>query len=347
VQSIDQRLGRENALNIIRLVLAALVIVSHAFPIGGFGADPAVGDLGLGSIAVGGFFAISGYLITQSRFRSSLGSYAWKRIVRIFPGYWACLIFTGFVAAGFAGLVRGGWNIGDAAMLLVINAPMVGPSHTGVGSTLTGLHYPDAWNGSLWTLRYELGCYAAVGVALVFASVRRRKYLIPVAFVVVTSLSCILRSRGTDGSLADAALLAPFFLAGATIYVFADRIPCSGRLAVVALVLLVATLATGAGHSLSALPLAYLLMWLGIEMPRRVADLGKSNDFSYGTYLYAFPVQQMLVVAGAHTLGPTIFILLSIACTAPFAITSWFLIERPSQRFNNLWRSQKAILATE
>lgn len=347
MQSIDQRLGRDNALNIIRLVLAALVIVSHSFPIGGFGVDPVVGDLGLGSIAVGGFFAISGYLITQSRYRSSLWSYAWKRVLRIFPGYWVCLIFTAFVAAALAGMVRGGWTVGNAAVLVAVNAPMVGPSQTGVGSTLVGLPYAGAWNGSLWTLRYELGCYAVVGLALVFAFVRRRRYLIPLAFVAVTLLSLVVRSRGIDGSLSDAGLLAPFFLAGATIYVFADKIPCSRRLAALALALLVATLAAGAGHSLSALPLAYVLMWLGIETPKVVADLGRSNDFSYGTYLYAFPVQQLLVVAGAHSLGPPIYILLSIACTAPLAVASWFLVESPAQRFQNLWSRRKPTVVPE
>lgn len=47
---IEARLGRENALNLIRLVLAVLVIVSHSFPIGGFGPDPSIGGLGLGSL---------------------------------------------------------------------------------------------------------------------------------------------------------------------------------------------------------------------------------------------------------------------------------------------------------
>lgn len=346
MQSIDERLGRENALNVIRLTLAILVIVSHSFPIGGFGADPVVGDLGLGSVAVGGFFAVSGYLITQSRYRSSLASYAWKRVLRIFPGYWICLIFTGFVAAAIAGVARGGWEVKDAAVFLAVNAPMLGPSQTQLGETLAGLPYPAGWNGSLWTLRYELVCYALIGLALVFAFVRRRRYLIPLSFLAVTSLSLMLHNWGVDGSVGDAALLAPFFLAGATLYVLADRVPCSRGLAVAALALLVATLATGTGHSLAAMPLAYLLMWLGIETPKAVANLGRHNDFSYGMYLYAFPVQQLLVVAGAHNLGPPIFILLSIVSTAPLAIASWYLIEKPAQGWKNLWRQRRDFVGT-
>lgn len=80
---IRNRLGRDNALNLIRLLLAVLVIVSHAFPIAGFGADAAFGGLGLRSFAVGGVFAISCYLITQSRYRSDLTTYSIERALPV------------------------------------------------------------------------------------------------------------------------------------------------------------------------------------------------------------------------------------------------------------------------
>jgi peptidoglycan/LPS O-acetylase OafA/YrhL len=60
--------------------------------------------------------------------------------------------------------------------------------------------------------------------------------------------------------------------------------------------------------------------------------IAAENDFSYGTYLYAFPVQQLLVIAGAHHLGVVPYIVLSIASTAPLAALSWFLVERPANR---------------
>ena len=82
---------RHNSLNALRLALATLVIVSHAWPIGGFGNDPHIGDLSFGGWAVAGFFAISGFLITSSRLRSSFSAYLWRRMLRIFPGLWvAC-----------------------------------------------------------------------------------------------------------------------------------------------------------------------------------------------------------------------------------------------------------------
>lgn len=330
MESAYERLGRDNGLNLIRLALAVLVIVSHAYPIGGFGPDPAIGDLGLGSLAVGGFLAISGYLITQSRFRTGLKKFALRRALRIFPGYWASLIFTAFIAAGIAGLARGGWSIGDGLQFVTFNAPMVRAGGGDIGTTLAGLPYPEAWNGSLWTLRYELLCYVATGIALTFGFVRRRRILFPAAFVAVTACSLVVHSRGMDGVIADAALLAPFFLAGASIYVYAEKVPCSSWFALLAIGLFAVAVVAGTGRSLAALPLAYLFLWLGVTLPRSVGGLAAKNDFSYGTYLYAFPVQQLLAVGGAHMLGVVAYIALSIAATAPLAALSWFYVEKPA-----------------
>lgn len=330
------RLGRDNGLNLIRLLLAVLVIISHAYPIAGFGPDPAIGDLGFGSLAVGGFLAISGYLITKSRFRTGFKKFALARALRIFPGYWVCLIFTAFVGAGFAGLLRGGWSLSEAIQFVAFNVPMVRAGGSDIGSTLAGLPYSDAWNGSLWTLRYEVLCYVVVGLMLTFGFVRKlRLVAFSLAFAAVSAFSLAIHARGIEGPAADLALLAPFFTAGACLYVYSDKIPCSRRWAVASLALFLIAVASGTGRSLAALPLAYLLMWLGVVLPRAVRRLGQNNDLSYGTYLYAFPVQQLLVMVGAHTLGPVAFILLSIVATAPLAALSWFLVEK---RANELAR---------
>jgi peptidoglycan/LPS O-acetylase OafA/YrhL len=330
--TIDERLGRDNSLNFIRLILAVLVIVSHAYPIGGFGPDPVLGDLGLGSVAVGGFFAISGYLITKSRFRTNLGKFALRRALRIFPGYWACVAFTAFIAASLAGQARGGWTFSDGLTFFALNAPMIRAGGTDIGTTLVGLPYAEAWNGSLWTLRYEVLCYVMIGLALALACVRRRRTLFLFVFAGVTSVSLGVHARGIDGVIADAALLAPFFLAGACLYMYSDVIPCSNRLALLGMVLFIAAVASGNGRSLAALPLAYVMMWLGIVLPNSLGKLAADNDFSYGTYLYAFPVQQLLVVAGAHHFGAGVYIVLCIAATAPLAVLSWFIVEKPAQR---------------
>jgi len=332
--------SRENALNLIRIILAILVIVSHSFPIGGFGNDPALGDLSLGHLAVGGFFAISGYLITRSRYQTGFWTYLRSRALRIFPGYWACLIFTGFGAAGLTGVLRGSWTLSDGLKFLLGNLLMVKAGGGDIGSTLIGSPYPLAWNGSLWTLRYEFACYLIVGVLLFFRFIRQRRVIFPIAFVVVTTASVLLEVRGTGGVAGEIALLVPFFLAGAAIYVYADRIPSKPGLAALAFVLAIAVCWFGFGRSLAALPLAYVMVWLGVSAPKALRAIGRKIDISYGTYLYGFPIQQLLVLAGAHHLGVWAYVLLSIACTLPLAYLSFVLVERPALKLKRVARKE-------
>ncbi|MEK8228038.1 acyltransferase family protein [Oerskovia sp. M15] len=90
---------RNNSLNLIRLVLALLVLVAHSYPIAGAGHGPTIAQENLGGWAVIGFFALSGYLITGSRLRTTFGVYLTHRVARIFPAFIVCLVV---VAIGFA-----------------------------------------------------------------------------------------------------------------------------------------------------------------------------------------------------------------------------------------------------
>jgi peptidoglycan/LPS O-acetylase OafA/YrhL len=78
---------KSNSLNVIRLVLALLVVVFHSFPLGGFQGAASIGQMPLGTFAVASFFVVSGYLISHSRSKSSTGHYFWKRGLRIIPDF--------------------------------------------------------------------------------------------------------------------------------------------------------------------------------------------------------------------------------------------------------------------
>ncbi len=91
---------RDNAYTALRLVLALMVVVGHSYELGGNGEDPLqrVSGTTLGELAVNGFFALSGFLVTRSALNSSsMYSYAAKRALRILPGLWVCLLVTGLI----------------------------------------------------------------------------------------------------------------------------------------------------------------------------------------------------------------------------------------------------------
>lgn len=111
VSIADALAGHRNSLGVIRLVLASAVIFAHAYPLGGFGAGPWLtytnNQVSLGSLAVLGFFAISGYLITKSGLNADVLQYLWRRVLRIFPAFWVVLLIGAFVVGPLVWVANG------------------------------------------------------------------------------------------------------------------------------------------------------------------------------------------------------------------------------------------------
>lgn len=154
---------RDNALNLVRLLLAVAVIIGHAWILGGFGEGPFPG---LAGWAVNAFFAISGYLITGSRLRSGILKFLMNRVLRIFPAFWVVLVVTASVIAPLVSVVAGeSWLFGSATSYVVLNAGLY-IFQWGIVDTLSTVPHPGAWNGSLWTLFYEFSAYLCAGALL-------------------------------------------------------------------------------------------------------------------------------------------------------------------------------------
>ncbi|MDP5184381.1 acyltransferase [Blastococcus sp. BMG 814] len=337
--SIDRRapllldlLRRRNSLNALRLLLAVTVIIAHAWPIGGFGDVPRLGQVPLGTLAVAGFFALSGWLITQSRLSSELPGFAWRRFLRIYPGYLGSLLVVAFVAAPIgSALGAGPYRLGDGMHHVLANLTLQVQDYA-VGATPQAVPYPGAWNGSLWTLYYEGICYVAVGLLVTVVGRRWTRSAVVAAWITLTALAVGqwefgLRVRFDVDTFLT---LAPWFFAGAVLAVFRDRLIAHGGLAAASGGTVVLVLALGLPPAAAALPLAYALLWLGAVLPLHA--VGKRNDISYGMYVYAFPVQQLLVLLGAHEAGVVPYIVLSTVATVPLALLSWLVVEHPAQR---------------
>ncbi|MCU1432638.1 MAG: acyltransferase 3, partial [Actinotalea sp.] len=119
---------------------------------------------------------------------------------------------------------------------------------------------------------------------------------------------------------------------GAVVQVLRHRLPLHWLGAAVsgAAVLGSIWLLDGWGAQLTAPFLAYLMIWLGSVLP--CPELVRRHDISYGVYIYAFPVQQLLVLTGIHERGLLLYDVVALACTVPLAVASWLLVERPVMR---------------
>lgn len=329
---------RHNSLNLIRLILASSVIVSHAYPLSGREGEPHFAGTSLGGWAVIGFFAISGYLIMGSRLRSTFGTYLTHRVARIFPGFLVCLAVTAFVFAPIAYLHQNGTLGGflttpNTPLHYIFGNALLKMHDYSVAGTLADVPYPGAWNGSLWSLYFEFLCYLIVGLLACLAVVRRRRWGIAIAFVVSVLaqvfLEQLLRLTGADGDVTLLVKLLPYFLGGALVYRFRSYIPLTAPIALAsgAVFFTVTALVNSWGGQATAPLLAVFIFWVAkvIPSPRWF----QVHDISYGMYVYAFPVQQMLALYGVYQHGHLLYIVAAFPFTIALASASWFWLERP------------------
>ncbi|WP_432504314.1 acyltransferase family protein [Kineococcus arenarius] len=328
---------RDNSLDVLRLALAGFVAVVHGTA-NGFGRQPHVGTTDLGSVAVDGFFVVSGFLVTRSFLRlGSLRRYAWHRFLRIAPAFWVCLVVTAAAVAPLAAV------LGGQSAAVVLEGPDSAPSYvssnalllmrqfgvTGVGDPVRGGQ--AVLDGSLWTLFFEACCYGAVAALGVVGVLRRRAWLL--AACAVLWAATIAAAAGVDLGTELMLRFLFIFLLGAAGYVFADRVPVSGALAAASTALVVAGLHLLPDHRALAGPaFAYVVLWAAVRLPLRWRPRW---DLSYGLYIYHWPVQLLLALAGAAVLGAVPFVALSLLLACAAAALSWLLVERPCLRMKD------------
>ncbi|WP_131769881.1 acyltransferase family protein [Candidatus Protofrankia californiensis] len=345
--------SKDNSLNFMRLVFAATVVIVHTWALGGFG-QIHIGDYDPASIAVDGFFAISGFLITRSRLGArSTSRFLWHRALRILPGFWASLIAVAFLCAPLAWRYERGSFDGyltaspHGPIQYVIANSLLKVRFYDIAGTPSGVPFPPSnltvsigWNHSMWTLYWEALCYLGIAVLALFGIIQRRRAF--VAMITACLWAVLVLHRLAPGfapgllgnTFADGfGRFVLMFLAGSVLYLYADRIPLSGILAACCTAILIVSMFLSDPHILLNLPLAYLCIWLGIRLP--LHRIGAEHDFSYGLYIYSFPIQQLVAVYKVQQHGIAAYFTLCLSVTAAAAVLSWFGIERPALRLKN------------
>ena len=338
---------RNNALNAWRLTLATGVILVHAYLFTGHSQPSQI----FGAGWVDGFFAISGFLITGSWLnKPKPRTYFAARALRILPGLWTCLIVIAFILAPATGTVTLSSQIG----FVLKNATLL-PLQVNIDGTPT-THF-HIWDGSLWTLVFEALCYALVAGLGIVGLLNR--WFISVALAAALTWAALLPPErifqhmvesGQPISPADFALLIQvetarlltMFLAGALLYQLRNKIPANWTLVAVGTVIVAVSTLLPDYRLLGAIPLTYVLIVSGALIRHKRLQL--HTDLSYGVYIYAFPLQQLLLIAGL-SVHPLLFTAISTVVTLPVAALSWFLVEKPSLSLKSRLKRRDAALA--
>lgn len=303
-------------LDALRLALAACVIVSHAWPIalGPGTAEPLerISGHSLGGWAVALFFFLSGLLVTASAERRAASTFWAARARRIFPGLGVALFVT--LALAIAGGATAG-PVETAAWFL--RALTLASIEHRLSGAFAANPVPEVVNGPLWSLFHEVAAYALCWSFVACGGTRRRS---AVLLLVATSAVAALAAPALPGRAATFVPLFAAFALGMGAHVFREGLPLHPLAALFAL-----PLAVFVPWPVAVALVAYTSLAVALRSPA----LWLGGDYSFGLYIYGWPVAQTLV----HTfpgIDPMILAGLSLAAAAPFAVASWYLVESPA-----------------
>ncbi|WP_299254700.1 acyltransferase [uncultured Cytophaga sp.] len=336
-------IDRENNFDFLRLVFSCAVIVSHSFPLTNNNEILSVlsnNQIDFGALAVDIFFIISGYLIFNSlKYSHSYVNYIWKRCLRIFPALFVMLI----ISLGIILIVSTNQKTfmqRDFLTYLPNNLSLYRAQFV-VNGVFKNNPYPNAINGSLWTLCYEFSMYIFL---LFFFPIRNRKkvclILLTVFFILFYTGNFVhmkLLNRWISmlglGST-DMYKLAPFFIAGSILSLFNLKVINTQLVKIVLFCLLILALIFNVYVYVAHLLMPLLIVLIGISFDKYTNSVTHTlGDLSYGIYIYGFIIQQTLM--NYFILNTYELMLYSLISTLIIAYFSWHYVEKTSLKFKN------------
>lgn len=291
---------------------------------------------------IGMFFALSGFLVMGSAIRTrSTSRFLMNRALRIFPALGAETLLSAFL-------------LGPIATTLTLQAYFTHPEFfTYFGNIVGWLHYtlpgvfednpyPKVINGQLWTLQPEFWCYLTMAALMSLGVVYKRVAvgaLVGVAFVTAAFLFAYdpLTFSPKGENFFYPWYITLLFWLGVTCYHYADKIPVNFALFIASGALYWSIMFFNVAAPLAGIPLTYMMLYIGMTAFPWWDRLVKS-DYSYGIYLYHFPIIQAVM----WLVTPTAFgrlpnaikfvavLPLSLVVSIGFAALSWRYIEKPA-----------------
>jgi peptidoglycan/LPS O-acetylase OafA/YrhL len=343
------RVGRvshaENNFDAIRLMMALLVVWSHSFALY-FGSEESEpfsilmnGTYSGGAIAVLVFFIISGFLICQSyERRKTVRDYFERRVRRIYPGYMVATSICAFVVIP---LFSSHANLSASEIFKTVGLNLLLHNYFPPSDVFDG----QPLNGSLWSIPFEFWCY--IGLALLGLSriVNARWTIVVIVFLtILIRIWLDLTGRKPGGGVVQMIIgwqytwftVLPCFLAGTLLYLYRDVVPRNGLIALAGIIVLICV----AHLPLPPLPrkcivnmlfvpvIAYSVIYAAFSPAIKLHNTARFGDFSYGTYLYAYPIQEALLFVFGHKLPFPLYVAMSISLALIAGVLSWFSVER-------------------
>lgn len=341
----------KNNFLLLRILFAIFVIATHAVLLSGSGENDVLfqwshQQLNFSYLGVRGFFVISGFLIYKSLLRStSLLNYAKKRTLRIVPGLLSALCITTFIIGPLSTSFSTSAYFNNPSTYHYLLSSLKIPGITNTPSLpgcFTQNPFSNIANGSLWTIWYELLCYACIATFFIIKhNSSIQKLVLSIVFINLyiglTFFDARLSSGflpGAHSSLSLSFDVVIYFVAGALgSFINWKQLPYRKHLAAAATLILLTSLYIHQANWVLYLCYPILVLSLATMHAPKLDRLQQLGDPSYGLYIYAFPVQQLLVQW--HPMQGWQLFMGSLIVLIPLSYASWHWLEQPLLRLKN------------
>ncbi len=361
----------QNNFHLLRFTAATLVLFGHCYPLSGRGYDYLTeisqGIFPTAHIGVCIFFIVSGYLVSQSLYNTGLYktnknteneskikqnmriivNFLWKRTIRIFPALIVVLLLTVFVLGPICSTLSVSQYFQSSETYRYFKFIKLFPYVTDL---LPGVfeNIPEKGiNGSLWTLPYEVTMYLTLALLQLMNIFSKRNLLLILGLSALPILIYFIFNYNPAALIpvihlrfTDTLEFGIFFMAGTLLFLFDDKV-----LYHFGIFILMIFLWFGLGllhltsptwiKIISFFALPYIVLYLA-KLKGKINSFSKLGDFSYGVYLYAFPVQQMIVHFFGQNISITKMFLLSSLIVLPLSSLSWFWVEERVMKLKSI-----------
>lgn len=341
----DRVRGRDNNFNAIRVVAASLVVLSHSYALSGHGEEEplarTVGILDFATLAVITFFVISGFLVTRSaHVAPTLGSFVRARFLRIWPGLVVTALLSVFVLGPIATVLSLRDFFHDSETWKYLASIPILDVGRGLPGVFIGNPMSGGVNGSLWTIQVEAWLYAVVAILLVFRILEKplSANLFYIGCIVGYFLfpdDVIAWIPRNEGYMTPR--LVGSFLVGSMMYTNRRMVPLGPATGIALVALAAMSIKTGFFGTLFYVALGYWVILLALHPRLYLPFLNTRSDYSYGIYVFAFPVQQT-VVAIAGPRSSLFLFAVSYPLILGLAMMSWTWVESRALRLKGRYQ---------